>query len=400
MFINFFYALRKKGIPTGTGEFIDFLTLLNFKTKENGFIDIETLYRIARLCLVKDIKYYDSYDIVFAETFGNLNFDSQNILNSIEEWLRKAKDFQLSEERKKNAPNYDVDRLLEELHDRLRRQKERHDTGDTWIGTSGTSPFGNSGFNENGIRIGGESGNRTGIAVWAERKFRPYRNDEILDVRKIQLVLKYMRILKKEGKWELNIHKTIQRTSDNGGDIEIIEEKSRKNNLKLVLIMDIGGSMTPHSQKVSALFSAAHKIQHFKEFHTFYFHNIFNKELYQDPYLRKPYSLKRFFQKFRPDTRIIFVGDAWMAPYELFAPSINPYSFRQYSTSDLTSDNDKTLIGIDALSEMKRKYENAVWLNPEPERLWWETTISAIGDVVPMYFMSINGIKKAIKSLI
>lgn len=400
MFLPFFYRLRSQGVPVGTGEFLDFLQAMDAKTRETAFLDLNTLYRVGRLCLVKDIKHFDSYDIVFSEVFGNLRYQSEKTLSLVQEWLEKAKKFQLSEERKKNAPLYDPEQLLRELEDRLRRQKGRHDGGDTWIGTGGTSPFGHGGFNPQGIRIGGEGGNRTGIAVWADRKFRPYRTDEVLDVRRIQLALKYLRVLKKEGRAELHIPKTIQKTSQNGGDIEIVEEKSRKNNLKVVLLMDIGGSMTPHSQKVSALFTAAHKIQHFKEFHCFYFHNIFNREVYEDPYLRKAYSLKRFFQKFRPDTRLIFVGDAWMAPYELFAPSLNPYAYRQYANTNDLQGEDRRIIGIHALREMKEKYPYSVWMNPEPERLWWETTVSAIGEVVPMYFLSVDGIRKATKDLL
>lgn len=401
MFLPFFYRLRGQGLKVGTGEFLDFLKVLDHKTKQNGFLSIENLYRVGRLCLVKDVKHFDSYDIVFGECFGNLSYSSEKTMSLVEEWLEKAKQFYLSEERKQNAPLYDMERLLRELEDRLQRQKGRHDGGDTWIGTGGTSPFGHGGFNPQGIRIGGEGGNRTGIAVWAERNFRPYRTDEVLDIRRIQMALKYLRVLKKEGRLELNLPKTIQKTSDNGGDIEIIEEKSRKNNLKVVLLMDIGGSMTPHSRKVSALFSAAHKIQHFKEFHSFYFHNIFNQEIYEDPFLRKPFSLKRFIQKFRPDTRIIYVGDAWMAPYELFAPSINPYAFYGLNKNTTSSrEEERRLVGIQALREMKDRFPHSVWLNPEPERLWWETTIEAIGEVVPMYFLSVEGIQKAVKDLV
>lgn len=396
MFIPFFYSLRSKGIPVGTGEFLNFLDSVRTLCNRDNFLSLDRLYRVGRLCLVKDIKYYDSYDIVFSEIFGSLSFSSEKALLSIESWLEKAHKFLLDEERLKNAPKYDTDRLLEELKDRLKRQRERHDGGNTWIGTGGTSPFGNSGYNEHGIRIGGEAGNRTGIAVWQDRKFRPYRSDEILDTRKIQIALKYLRVMKKEGRPELHLPKTIQKTSDNGGDLELIEERSRKNNLKVVLLMDIGGSMTPHANKVSQLFSAANKIQHFKEFYSFYFHNIFSYEIFEDPFLRKSYPLSKFIKKFRPDTRIIYVGDAWMAPYELFSASINPYAF--HTTRNQRKEENR-LIGIDSLQEMKNRFPHSVWLNPEPVKLWWETTISAIGDVVPMYFLSIDGLQKAIKDL-
>jgi uncharacterized protein with von Willebrand factor type A (vWA) domain len=398
MFLGFFYALRSRGIPVTIAELLDLYKVLDVKLKQTFALSLDDFFLTCRYCLIKDLKYFDSFDIAFGETFGGPALQSENILSKLEEWLDKAKRKNLSEDQLKNAPFYDWETLIELLKDRLSRQKSRHDGGDTWIGTGGTSPFGNAGYNPQGIRMGGESGNRTGIGSWMDRKYRAYRSDEVLDIRRIQIALKLLRIFKKEGRPEINLSKTIKKTSENGGDIEIIEERSRKNDLKVVLIMDIGGSMTAHSEKVSSLFSAANKIQHFKEFHSFYFHNIFSQNLYEDPYFRKPYPLTKFFKKFRSNTRIIYLGDAWMAPYELFAPTRNPYTFYQSGNSDHLSE--KLWVGIEALKEMKKRFPHSVWLNPEPTRLWWETTIAAIQDIVPMYFLSLDGLKAAIKDLI
>lgn len=396
MFIYFFYYLRKKGIPVSTIEFLDFIKVLDTITYQESYLTIDQLYRIGRSCLVKDIKFYDFYDIAFGEIFGSITNGKNINWNQIYEWLENAKKHALDSEKIQNAPYYETQKLFEELEKRIREQKERHEGGDTWIGTNGTSPYGNCGYNQQGIRIGGVSQNRTAIAVWSQRNYRPYRTDEVLDIRKLQIALRYLRIFKKEGNPELNIPKTIQKTAENSGDIELVMEKARKNNLKLALIMDIGGSMTPHTKRVSLLFSAANKIQHFREFYTFYFHNIFTKELYYDPYFKKPIPLKQFTQKLRKDTRLIFVGDAWMAPYELFHQPYNPYFYRgEHSPSYY-----QNFTGMEALQFIRKNFPYSVWLNPEPYRLWGEPTIEAISSVIPMYYLSLDGIRKAIQHLL
>jgi uncharacterized protein with von Willebrand factor type A (vWA) domain len=399
MFLDFFYNLRRESIPCSTGELIAFLQSIRILTDPTGYIKVDTLYRVGRLNFAKDLKYYDAYDIGFAKTFAGLQENAIPLRNELLEWLDQNIDKLLSQDQKDNAPNLNMEDVLKELAKRLKEQTEKHDGGNKWIGTSGTSPFGNSGFNPNGLKIGGEegAGNRTGVSLWTERNYKAYREDEVIDTRSIQIALKELRFLKKEGKTNLNIDKTIGKTCENAGEIEIIEERSRKNSLRLVLILDIGGSMTPHSDRVSKLFSASQSLYHFKEVHNFFFHNIFHDYLFESHEFAERISLKHFEERFRKNTKLVFVGDAYMAPYELFSAPYNPYSYHR-ETEDEKSRKRKS--GIDSLKELVDKFPDSVWLNPEPKRFWGAPTIEAIEDVVPMFPLTIEGLKKAIRSLL
>ncbi|MDF3820091.1 hypothetical protein P3G55_09285 [Leptospira sp. 96542] len=400
MFLDFFYNLRKESVPCSTGELLAFLTSLRKLTDPSGYISLDCLYRVGRLNFAKDLKYYDGYDVAFAKTYGSWKDLRVSFRETLLDWLEKKIEKIITEEEKSKAPNLNIDQVLEELKKRLAEQKERHDGGNRWVGTSGTSPFGNSGFNPNGLSIGGEldgSGNRTGVNLWNERNYKAYREDQILDTRSIQLALKELRFLKKEGKKDIHINKTIDKTCENAGVIEIVEERERKNSLRLVLIMDIGGSMTPHSERVSGLFSASRSLYHFKEVHNYFFHNIFHNFLYNNHNFNEKISLKHFEEKFRKNTKLIFVGDAYMAPYELLSAPYNPYS---YHTSDKEEKNQKSKSGLDCLKELIGYFPDSVWLNPEPKRFWGAPTIEAIESVVPMFPLSIEGLRKAVKNLV
>lgn len=399
MFLDFFYNLRSESIPCSTGELLSFLQTLRKLTDPSGYINLERLYRVGRLNFVKDLKFYDSYDLAFAKTFAGLNESRIEFRDKLLEWLDEKLEKELSDSQKDKAPHLNLDQLLEEFKKRLEEQKKRHDGGSKWIGTSGTSPFGNSGYNPNGLSIGGNTegeGNKTGISLWNERNYKNYREDEILDTRSIQVALKELRHLKKEGKREIHIPKTILKTCENGGEIEIIEERERKNSLRLVLIMDIGGSMTPHSDRVSKLFSASRNLYHFKEVHNYFFHNIFHDYLYDSQEFSNRISLKHFEEKFRKHTKLIFVGDAYMAPYELFSAPYNPYSFHHAKEDEKQA---KKKSGLDSLKELVSIFPDSIWLNPEPKRFWGAPTIEAIEDVLPMFPLTVEGLRKAIKSL-
>ena len=399
MFIDFFFSLKKQGIPVTPREYLDLLRVLEMKDIDESF-SLESFYLIARSCLIKDIKYFDDYDIVFNSCFGT-SYGDESFRKDLHSWLDKAKKFELDEERLKNALKIPTEKLMEELKKRLEEQQKRHDGGNKWIGTGGTSPFGNSGFNPEGIRIGGGAGSRSALAVVGERKFKDYRQDLALDIRNIKVALKKLRILSNTGRVELSISKSIQRTCNNAGEIELVYEKNRKNKIKLLLLMDIGGSMTPHSRRVERLFSAAHQINHFKYFKAFYFHNIFYDELYHDGELdyRKASSLESLFNNYHSDTRVIIVGDALMAPYELFQMTGNTMNYYRYLMSDMDVEGQE-LSAIERCTEFKKHFPNTVWLNPEKQKFWQHPTCSAIRDVFPMYYLSIEGIDQAIKSLI
>ncbi len=399
MFLNFFYNLRTESIPCSTGELVAFLQTLRSLTDTKGYISMDTLYRVGRLNFAKDLKHYDAYDLGFAKTFSSLQDTKIQFREVLLDWLDQNIDKLITKEEKDKAPNYSIEELFKELEKRLKEQTDKHDGGNKWIGTSGTSPFGNSGTNPNGLKIGGEegAGNRTGISLWTERHYKAYREDQIIDTRSIQIALKELRFLKREGRNHLNIHKTIDKTCENAGEIEIVEERGRKNALRLVLILDIGGSMTPHSDRVSKLFSASKSLYHFKDVHNFFFHNIFHEYLFESHEFDGRISLKHFEDRFRKNTKLVFVGDAYMAPYELFSAPYNPYSYHRETEFEKTQ---KRKSGIDSLKELVEKFPDSVWLNPEPKRFWGAPTIEAIGDVVPMYPLTIEGLRNAVKELL
>ena len=398
MFLDFFYALRAHSIPVSTREYLDFIQTLEGLEQLNKLPQLDDIYHIARTTLIKDLKYYDAYDIVFSKVFKDYN-SSDDFQKKMQDWLEKAKEFSLSEERKKNAMSLEESEILKELQKRLNEQKERHDGGNYWIGTGGTSAFGNSGFNEQGIRVGGSSGSRSAIAVAGERNFKDYRNDIILNTRNIKIALKKVKELKKTGIEKVDIDKSIKKTISNAGEIEIEFSRERKNNLKLILLMDVGGSMTPYAESVEKLFSSAHNLSHFKQFTPLYFHNIFYDKFYKDARLlnQESFSFDELKKKFPRDSRVIIVGDAYMAPYELFQMTGSMNDFYRYFNGD---PNASSVTGLDAVKQLKKRFKNTVWLNPETKKLWNAPTIRAVRSIIPMYELTIDGLNKACKELI
>lgn len=398
MFLDFFYTLRAKSVPVSTGEYLDFLKVIEASSVDKA-INPEQFFNLSRSTLVKDIKFYDSFELAFSECFGNIIQSDDDFRKKLEEWLKKAVEHELSEQRKKDALNILPEDLIEELQKRLEEQKERHDTGNKWVGTGGTSPFGNSGYNPSGIRVGGAGRNKSALAVVGKREYKQYRSDQTLNIRQIKVALKKLRLLKQKGREELNIDKTITKTCENAGDIDLVFTKKRKNNLKVILLMDVGGSMTPHSERVEKLFSAAHQINHFKEFKHFYFHNIFYDDIYKTAsmWYDEQYALKDLYKKYDKETRFIIVGDAYMAPYELFQMN---GSIREYYQSFNQANDKSNMTALNRLEEFKRKYPKTVWLNPEKKYLWNEPTIKAIKSIFPMHHLSLEGLDSAIRDLL
>jgi len=398
MFLNFFYTLRKFNIPVSTRELIEFINILEIYSSKGEQIDSKRFYQIAKSIFIKDIKYYDSYDQAFSHVFSGL-ISEEDFKSKLQKWLEDALKKELSEKRKTDAMNLPNEDLMKELQKRIDEQKERHDGGNKWIGTGGTSAFGHSGYNKAGIRVGGVGRSKSALAVAGERKFKEYRTDSILDIRQIKIALKQLRVLKKSGRESLDISKTIKKTVENSGEIEIVSSKSRKNNLKLVLLMDIGGSMTPYSKRVSELFSAAHQVNHFKEFNHYYFHNIFYDDFYTTSELTSNNQIS--FNKLKSihsgDTKFIIVGDAYMAPYELFQMTGSMSEFYYSFTKD-SKKSDKT--GLERVQMLKRFFNDTIWINPEKKDLWNAPTIKAIKQEIPMFELTLDGIEKSIKNLL
>jgi uncharacterized protein with von Willebrand factor type A (vWA) domain len=390
MFLNFFYELRKESIPVSTTELIDLIRALRqWETPMTPSL----FYHLSRNVLIKDIRYFDAFHLVFWRIFGNSIQDTDAFEKILSDWLSETRKKILSPEEMEKAPR--LDNLWEELKKRLIEQKERHDGGNRWIGTGGTSPFGNSGFNPEGVRMGAERGSGMAIDSLEIRNYKDYREDITLGVREIQTGLRMLRELKKEGRKELSIPKTIDATCRAGGDPEIIEEKSRKNSMRLVLLMDIGGSMTPYSLEVSRIFSAVHQIRHFKEFHHYYFHNCVYDYVFEDSQFLNKVSMGYIYKNYPKETRFVFVGDACMNPYELFSKR-HAY-FEYYYKSQSTKE--EVLSGEERLKSWKEQFPYTIWLNPENKRYWSHETISAIWDILPMFPLTKEGLRMAVKKL-
>lgn len=378
MFTAFLYKLREQGLPVGTGEWLTFLDAL----KRGLATDLDGLYALGRALLCKSETEYDDYDLAFAATFREAALPPE-LLEKLTQWLDKQ-----AERPDREWVEHEF-QTLEELwnafQERLREQQEEHNGGNRWIGTQGTSPFGNSGTAKEGIRVQGSGGGRQAVAVAMDRKWENYRSDRTLDIRDLQNALRELRNLTREGAWELDLDGTIDRTAKNAGDIELVEHRERKNQVHVVLLMDAGGSMAPHYEKVSALFSAAEQVNFFKSFKSYSFHNCVYNWLYTDYEQMDRVRTSEVLENLTPKHRLIFVGDASMAPYELFSPFGWPHEGH--------------LAGLDWLQRFRARCRASVWLNPDPERYWDHPTVRAIGETFPMYPLTLEGLREGIKKL-
>jgi len=386
MFTDFFYILRKRGVPVSITEW---MTLM--ETLARGYIsNLDEFYFLARAILVKSEAYYDHYDIAFQEYFKGIEAPAE-ITEQILEWLKDPVNrISLSEEEQALLGSMDFDELISELEKRLSEQTEQHDGGNYWIGRGGTSPFGHSGFNPAGIRIGGTAGGRHAIQIAGERRFRNYRNDLILDVRQIKLALKGLRQLTRSGaEDELDLDETIEATARNAGEIELMWQRRRKNAVKVLLLMDVGGSMDPFALLCSQLFSAAHSSSHFKDFRYYYFHNCIYDYLYQDIEQREAISTDHLLLTLEPDYKLILVGDARMASSELVT---------KYGAINYYEQNE--MPGILWLKRIARHFTHCIWLNPDDLRFWAHPTVQMIGKLFPMFPLTIDGLGQGVKRLV
>jgi hypothetical protein len=386
MFTDFFYILRKRKVPVSITEW---MTLMEALAK--GYItNLDEFYFLARAILVKSEAYYDHYDVAFQEYFKGVEAPAE-ISEQILEWLRDPLNrMTLTEEEQALFDSMDFDELVKELEKRLKEQKEQHDGGGYWIGRGGTSPFGHSGYHPAGIRIGGESRGRHAIQIAQERRFRNYRNDLTLDVRQIKVALKGLRQLNRIGpEDELDLEETIETTAKNAGEIELMWQRSRKNAVKVLLLMDIGGSMEPFALLCSQLFSAAHSSTHFKDFRYYYFHNCVYDKLYQDIERREAMSTDYLLRTLEPDYKLLLVGDARMAPWEL----TERYGAISYYERNETP-------GIVWLKRIAEHFTHCVWLNPDNPHFWSDSTIRMIQKTFPMFPLTLDGLEQSVKRLV
>ncbi|MFC1958968.1 VWA domain-containing protein [Chloroflexota bacterium] len=352
--------------------------------------NLDDFYFLARAILVKSESYYDHYDVAFQESFKGIE-GAAEVEDRILGWLKDPINRRrFIEEGQGSFNEMGLDELLKELEKRLREQTEQHDGGGHWIGRGGTSPFGHSGYHPAGIRIGGEFGGRHAMQIAQERRFRNYRNDLTLDVRQIKMALKGLRQLIRTGSEdELDLDETIQATAKNVGDIELIWRRSRKNAVKVLLLMDVGGSMDPFALLCSQLFSAAHSSTHFKDFQYYYFHNCIYENLYQDIERNKAISTSYLLQTVEPDCKLILVGDARMGTWELT---------EQYGAIDYYERNEQP--GVVWLKRIADHFTHRVWLNPDEAHFWIQPTVRVIGKLFPMFPLTLDGLGQAVRRLV
>jgi uncharacterized protein with von Willebrand factor type A (vWA) domain len=387
MFLDFFYSLRRHRIPVSITEW---MALMRALSEGYAHASLERFYVLARALLVKDVGFYDAYDLAFKETFQGIETPAE-IVDEILNWLRDPKVLDgLTPEQLAMLPKLDLEALRQLFAERLKEQQERHDGGNRWMGTGGTSPFGHNGKNPAGIRVGGEGGQRSAIQVAADRRYQNYRHDRTLDIRQTQMALKKLRYLQRLGmEEELDLEATIDQTCRNGGEIELIFSPPRKNNAKVLLFMDAGGSMLPYTHLMEQLFSAAHQMTHFKDFQYYYFHNCIYEQVYTDIRMNQKTSVQALLRTLDAEYKVILVGDAYMAPEELLEPSGAIYYYHHNSTP-----------GIEWLRRIEAHFKSCIWLNPIPARNWNRPSIALVRNVFPMYELTLDGLDQGTKNLV
>lgn len=393
MFINLFYTLRTYGVPVSTRELLDLYALL-----ETGivFADREQFYELIRLCMVKDEKYFDKFDRAMADYFEGIDtLDIDELMaklgNIPKEWLElKLDPNNLTEAERRLLKKYgSLEALMQALEERLKDQKERHQGGNKWVGTGGTSPFGAYGDHPEGVRVGGESRKRSAVKVWEQRKYRDLDTDNQLETRSMQMALRKLRKFARDGAAdELDIGSTIKKTAQTGMlDVQLRPE--RRNRVKVLMLFDIGGSMDSYIEACERLFAAAKN--EFKTLEFFYFHNCVYEYVWTENARRNASAVPTLdvLHKYGSDYRVIFVGDAAMSPYELLSVGGSV----EYMSQDT---------GQAWLKRITNHFDKVAWLNPETPSYWQYTqTIGLIKDIMQghMYPMTLHGIEDMTKYL-
>ena len=389
MLVNFFHGLRDSGVPVTTRELLDLMLGLK---KNIAFGNLDEFYFFSRTCLVKDEKYFDRFDKAFSNHFNELD-SLDGVIEALipDDWLRSEFLKQLSEEDKAKIESLGgLDKLIEEFKKRLEEQKERHQGGSKWIGTGGTSPFGQEGYHPEGIRVGPNGKNKRAVKVWDRRDFRDLDDNILIGIRNIKLALRRLRKFARTGTTdELDLADTISSTAKNAGLLDIKMVPERKNAVKVLLFFDIGGSMDPHVRVCEELFSAARN--EFKHMELFYFHNFIYESVWKNNIRRhnERYKILDVLHKYSHDYKVIFVGDASMSPYEILQPG-----------GSVEHWNDES--GEIWMNRLLTTYDKVAWLNPVPEHEWDYTQSIGITYQIMnrhMYPLTLNGLEDAMKHL-
>lgn len=390
MLLSLFNELRAARVPVSLRELLDLIAALE---RNVVFADMDEFYYLARAVLVKDERHYDKFDRAFAAYFKGLENLQEHIEALIpDEWLRREFMRQLSEEDKAKIQSLGgLDKLIETFKQRLQEQQKKHAGGNKWIGTGGTSPFGSGGYNPEGIRIG-NAGERQGraVKVWEQREYKNLDEDEQLNTRSIQMALRRLRQFARQGAAEeLDLQGTIEHTARDGGLLNIRMRPERRNTVKLLILFDIGGSMDAHIEECQALFSACRS--EFKHLEYYYFHNFIYESVWKNNLRRTSERTPTYdlLHTYGSDWKVIFVGDASMAPYEV-----------SHAGGSVEHWNDEP--GYLWMQRFMQHFDRLVWLNPYPQQAWHYTrSIGMINELVEgeMYPMTLSGLEQAMQSL-
>ncbi len=390
MLIDFFFTLRKHKVNTSITEFLDLMAVLDANL---AYADMDEFYLLSRTVLVKDESQFDRFDQAFAEYFKGVQAVNLFDHDIPDEWLKNALEKILSDEDKAKIKSLGgLDELMKTLQERLNEQEKRHQGGNKWIGTGGTSPFGANGYNPEGIRIG-QQGNRnySAVKVWDKRKFKNLSNEVEIGTRNIKVALRRLRKFARSGaSEELDVKDTIDSTAKNAGYLDIKMAPQRHNAIKILLFFDVGGSMDPHIKQCEELFSAAHA--EFKHIEFFYFHNCVYEGVWKDNNRRHDgvTDLYSILHKYGADYKVVFIGDATMGPYEITYPGGSVEYWNEEP-------------GSIWMQRILHHFEYAIWLNPQPLEYWpYHASIQIIKDLMQdkMYPLTLEGLTDGIKALL
>ena len=392
MLIDFFYTLRAAKLPVSVKEFLMLLEAMqaNVVGPQSDACSMDDFYYLSRTALIKDEKHFDKFDKAFGAYFKGVEMLTDFAAEVPMEWLKKILENELTPEQKAAIEKMGWDELMDTLKKRLEEQKERHEGGSKWIGTGGTSPFGNSGYNPQGIRIGGKGGNKSAVKVWDQRAYQDYDDSIELGTRNIKVALRRLRRFAREGaEDEFDLDNTIRSTAANAGYLDIKMRPERHNQVKLLLLMDVGGTMDEHVSRVEELFSAVKG--EFKHLEFFYFHNCVYDFLWKNNRRRfaEKFDTWDVIRKYNKDHKLVFVGDATMSPYEILQPG-----------GSVEYNNEEA--GAEWIQRLTHAYPKFAWINPEPLGVWqYRQSISIIQQLVSnrMFPLTLKGLEDAMRML-
>jgi hypothetical protein len=388
MLINFFYHLRAARLPVSINELLTLLAALKHDVIRPS---IDDFYFLSRATLVKDEALFDRFDRAFGEFFNGVQASIDFAREIPDAWFRSLLEREFTAEELAQLEALGFDRLMQEFRKRLEEQDGAHHGGSKWIGSGGTSPFGHGGRNPEGIRIGGPTkGNRSAVKVWEARAYRDYDDQVELGTRNIKVALRRLRRFAREGsELELDLHETIESTAKNAGWLDLKLVPERHNAVKVLMLLDVGGTMDEHIKRVEELFSASKA--EFKHLEFYYFHNCVYERLWRNNRRRfaEKFDTVDVLRKYNPDYKLIFVGDATMSPYEILQPG-----------GSVEHNNPEA--GAVWLQRFTQHFPKHVWINPEPEALWqYRQSISLVRQLMGdrMYPLSLEGLTRAMRTL-